>query len=133
MKGLIWLVIIIIVIVGIILLTGNNETPTLDNNLTVPTGTTTPPPTTPPVTSVKEFTVSASPFMFDMKEIRVQKGDTVKITLMNTEGTHDWRVEGYEVGTKVIQGGESDMIEFIADTSGTFEYYCSVGNRRQMG
>ena len=114
-------------------MTGNNETPTLDNNLTVPTGTATPPPATPPVTSVKEFTVSASPFVFDPTEIRVQKGDTVKITLMNTEGTHDWRVEGYEVGTKVIQGGESDMIEFIADTSGTFEYYCSVGNHRQMG
>ena len=29
--------------------------------------------------------------------------------------------------------GQIDEVEFVVDKAGTFEYYCSVGNHRQMG
>jgi plastocyanin len=82
----------------------------------------------------KIFTVTASPFKFDPAEIRVKKGDEVKIIFKNAGGMHDWVVDEFEgAHTKQIKSGETDTITFVADKAGTFEYYCSVGNHRQMG
>ncbi|OGG73106.1 hypothetical protein A3A38_04825 [Candidatus Kaiserbacteria bacterium RIFCSPLOWO2_01_FULL_53_17] len=83
--------------------------------------------------TVKELTVSNAGLTFNPKTLLVKKGDRVKITFKNTGGTHDLRVDGYGVGTKVIQAGQEESFEFIADKAGTFEYYCSVGEHRQMG
>lgn len=83
--------------------------------------------------SVKEFTVSGENFKFTPSTMTVERGDTVRITFNNVGGTHDLRVDGYEVGTKVIQGGTSETFEFVANEAGSFEYYCSVGQHRQMG
>ena len=82
---------------------------------------------------VKEFTVTGSNFSFDPSEIKVKKGDTVKITFKNSGGMHDWVLEEFNVRTKRIQGGEQEVVEFVADKTGTFEYYCSVGSHRAMG
>ena len=93
-------------------------------------------PTDQPVSnSVKEFTIEAKPFEFNPKEIRVKKGNSVKITFVNNEGTHDFMIDGLNVKTKQIPAGQTDTVEFVANTAGTFEYYCSVGNgyHRQQG
>jgi len=82
---------------------------------------------------IKSFTVLGSPFQFDVKEIRVKQGDTVRITFTNTEGFHDWVVDGFNARTKQLQAGQSETITFTADKTGTFEYYCSVGNHRELG
>jgi len=81
----------------------------------------------------KEFMVSGSPFKFSVSEIRVKKGDTVRIVFTNEQGMHDWVVDAFSARTKVLQAGQTETIEFIADKIGTFEYYCSVGNHRQVG
>jgi len=39
----------------------------------------------------------------------------------------------FNARTKQIKAGETETIEFIADKVGSFEYYCSVGQHRQMG
>lgn len=83
--------------------------------------------------SVKEFTVTAKNFSFAPATMAVKKGDTVKITFVNSAGTHNLIVDGYNVGTKTIQGGAQETITFVADKAGTFEYYCSVSTHRQMG
>ena len=85
------------------------------------------------MSDVKEFNVVGTPFEFDLKEIKVSKGDTVRIMFTNGQGTHDWVVDEFNARTKITQTGDTDMIEFVADKTGTFEYYCSVGNHRQMG
>ena len=46
---------------------------------------------------------------------------------------HDWVLDEFNAKTKVIQGGQTDTVEFTASKAGTFEYYCSVGQHRQMG
>jgi len=81
----------------------------------------------------KEFTVEGKPFEFSLKEIRVQKGDFVRVTFTNVNGMHDWRLGGYDIGTAVLNAGDSSSVDFKADKAGTFEFYCSVGNHRQMG
>jgi len=83
--------------------------------------------------SVKEFTVVATPFKFDIAEIKVKKGDKVKVVFKNDKGTHDWVIDEFNIRTKVLEAGQTDTVEFIADKSGSFEYYCSVNNHRQMG
>lgn len=101
----------------------------------MPLSTTTPivTSTTPVAGAVKEFTVNGSNFKFMPAEIRVKQGDTVRITFKNDGGTHDFRLDEFQVATKVIQGGQQETVEFVADTTGQFEYYCGVGQHRQMG
>ena len=84
--------------------------------------------------SVKEFVVEGSSFAFAPKTMTVNKGDTVKITFINKVGFHDFVIDEF-VGarTKQIKAGENEVITFVADKSGTFEYYCSVGTHRQQG
>lgn len=82
---------------------------------------------------VKEFVVVGSPFKFSMNEIRVAEGDKVRIVFKNEKGTHDWKIDEFNAATKVIQTGEEDIVEFVADKAGTFEYYCSVGDHRAKG
>lgn len=77
--------------------------------------------------------MEAKPFSFSQREIRVKKGDTVKIQLTNKEGFHDWVIDEFKARTKQLQAGQSETIEFIADKTGTFEYYCSVGQHRAQG
>ncbi len=83
--------------------------------------------------SVKEFTITGKNFSFDPSSITVKKGDTVKITFKNASGMHDFRIDEFRVATKIITGGKEETVEFTADKSGMFEYYCSVGKHRQMG
>lgn len=89
---------------------------------------------TPSTTSgeTKEFTIVASNYKFTPNEIKVKKGDKVKITLTST-GIHDLAIGGYNLQTKVLNNGETDSIEFTADKAGTFELWCTVGNHKAMG
>lgn len=82
---------------------------------------------------VKTFEIDASAFKFSLKEIKVNKGDKVRIVVTNIGGTHDWVIDEFNARTKQIKDGESDTVEFIASEAGTFEYYCSVGQHRQLG
>jgi nitrosocyanin len=82
---------------------------------------------------VKEFSVDAAPFSFTPSTMTVNKGDTVKITVKNTKGTHDLKIDEFEASTRILNVGENETISFVADKTGTFEYYCSVGNHRAMG
>ncbi len=82
---------------------------------------------------VKTFTVQGSNFAFAPSTITVKKGDKVKIIFENTGGFHDLKIDEFSVATKRIQGEQKEVVEFIADKEGSFEYYCSVGTHRQMG
>jgi len=82
---------------------------------------------------VKEFVVTGTNFEFSLREIRVNEGDVVRIVFNNAGGLHDWSIDEFGVATKTISAGEQDVVEFIASKTGEFEYYCSVGNHRQLG
>jgi plastocyanin len=82
---------------------------------------------------VKEFTVESKGLKFTPNEIRVKVGDTVKITYVNTLGTHDWGIDELNVRTQLISAGEEETVEFVVDQAGTFEFYCSVPGHRGAG
>lgn len=82
---------------------------------------------------VKEFTIRESNFILNPSTITVNKGDTVRITVINDQGTHDLNIGGYNEKTSVISAGNSQVIEFVADQEGTFDMWCGVGNHREKG
>ncbi|MBI2637766.1 MAG: cupredoxin domain-containing protein [Candidatus Sungbacteria bacterium] len=81
----------------------------------------------------KEFTVSGKNFGYSLSTIMVSKGDMVKITFKDEDGFHDLVVDGYNVKTERLNTGGEAVIEFTADKTGSFEYYCSVGQHRENG
>ena len=84
--------------------------------------------------SVKEVEVRSRGMAFTTSEIRVNLGDTVRVTYVNGGGRHDWVIDEFEgARTAVITGGRSETVEFTAHKAGTFEFYCSVPGHRQAG
>ena len=79
------------------------------------------------------FTVTGSNYAMTPKTLTAKKGDTVKITFTNAGGMHDFVIDEFNVRTNRIQGGASQTVTFVADKTGSFQYYCSVGQHRAMG
>ncbi len=85
------------------------------------------------VGTTKTVTVKGGNFFFTPSVIKVKKGDTVKVTFDNVGGTHDFKIDAFKASTKKIGSGATETISFVASKTGSFEYYCSVGNHRGMG
>jgi plastocyanin len=83
--------------------------------------------------ATKTFTITGNNYSYDVKEMKVKNGDTVKVIFKNADGFHDWNLDEFNAHTKKIQAGAEETVTFTADKTGTFEYYCSVGNHRAMG
>jgi plastocyanin len=73
-------------------------------------------------------------------DIHVDEGDTVRITLTSQSGVHDWTLVYVENGseqvwakTPLVSTGQSASVEFVANRTGTFDYFCSVGSHRARG
>ena len=66
-------------------------------------------------------------------DITVKEGDRVHIEFKSTGGFHDWSLDEFDAATQKVSEGESSSVDFIATSTGTFQYYCSVGNHRDQG
>ena len=88
--------------------------------MTIPSVSSTNEPVGTLAPETKTFTVVAENFSFSLKEIKVNKGDTVKIVFQNNEGNHDWIIDEFNAHTKQISAGKTDEIEFVADGNAYF-------------
>jgi cytochrome c oxidase subunit 2 len=77
--------------------------------------------------------VEGGAYYFKPNEIRVKKGETVRIVFTNAGGSHDFVIDELDVKTKVTQTGEKAEVEFTANEAGEYEFYCSVMNHRALG
>lgn len=90
---------------------------------------------TPDVT----FQLTGENFAFYQGEVSnpdlvVQEGDLVRIEYTTTQGMHDWVVDEFDASTEIVMTSDGmTAVEFVADQTGTFEYYCSVGSHRANG
>lgn len=89
-----------------------------------------PPPSTGNVVVVD---ITGKNFTFSKPDIRVKQGDKVRINFTSTSGFHDWKIDEFNAQTKHVSTGQSASVEFVADKTGSFEYYCSVGTHREQG
>lgn len=83
--------------------------------------------------NARVFTIQGVNYGFDVQEIKVKKGDTVTINFESTDGFHDWVVDAFSASTNKVQPGVPTSVTFTADKTGTFEYYSSVGNQKDLG
>jgi heme/copper-type cytochrome/quinol oxidase subunit 2 len=91
-------------------------------------------PTEPLVDSSKTTVeIEAGSFFYDPREIRVKKGTKVEIVLTAKDMMHDFNIDELGVKLPITQAGNTNTLEFVADTVGEFEYYCSVGQHRSLG
>ena len=84
------------------------------------------------------FVLTGQNFKFTMDgvdnpDLRVKVGQRVKIKFSSSQGFHDWVVDEFSAATSRVSAPDSTSVEFIANTAGTFEYYCSVGSHRAEG
>lgn len=82
----------------------------------------------------REIVVSGSEFKFSPASISLTKGETVKITFKNTGSlSHNLVIGELRTATKTIGPGQEDSITVTATKTGTYTFYCEVGNHRQQG
>jgi plastocyanin len=127
------IIIVLILLAGGILLGGSSTTQTNTDSIISPPASDSLATTTAGTAVEKEFTIVAKNFSFNPSTVSVNKGDRLKITVKNVGGFHDLKIDGFGVATKRISDGAEDVVEFTADKTGSFEYYCSVGTHRAMG
>ena len=137
--------VLIVIVAGYLIFSGNSRAPAENTDEPQPSEVTNEQPAleapnTPEIivgaetdATIKTFTVSGKPFSFTPNQIRVKKGDTVKIVFANDGGFHDWVLDEFNARTAQIQSGQTAEVQFVADRTGTFEYYCSVGDHRALG
>ena len=82
---------------------------------------------------VVNVTLEGGNFYFKPNVINAKLGQTVRVTLNSVSMQHDFVIDELGVKTSVLPSGKSETIEFVADTIGEFEFYCSVGNHKQQG
>lgn len=83
---------------------------------------------------VREITVEGDEFSFSPQTISLIAGEKVRLTFRNTGNTsHNLTIEGTDIATKTVSSRGSDVIEFTAPETGTYTFYCSVGNHRALG
>ncbi len=68
--------------------------------------------------NVEEYTVKAFRYGYQPDTLTVKKGDLVKITIENEDGTHGMRLQDFGVE-------DMEYIEFTPDKTGTFTWYCN--------
>ncbi|MDO8520521.1 MAG: cupredoxin domain-containing protein [bacterium] len=88
------------------------------------------------VRTTKEFTMvayfDAQGKWFSLKEMTVKKGDSVRINVTNIKGMHNFNID--ELGIKKdLPLNEKVVVEFTADKTGDFVYYCSMPGHRAGG
>jgi len=83
---------------------------------------------------VREILIEGDEFAFTPSTITVEEGEKIALTFRNV-GTfpHNFMIDELGVKSATIEGGEEDVVEFVADQGGAFAFYCSVGNHRQQG
>ncbi len=117
----------IIVVVGVLILTVNNIQKTQSAQVQ-------PIVTEQPTNeAVKTIEVEAGSYYYKPNIITVKKGGKVKIIMRSVSLVHDFVIDELNVKMPLVKNGDTGTVEFTADKLGTFEYYCSVGQHRQLG
>lgn len=139
--------IFIIGIMGLILLQNQAgpNTPPVTNPNTEVTGSPVASPATSPTASpltaspspeenqMRTINIEAGSFYFSPAEVRVKKGERVKVVMTAADMMHNFMIDELDVNMPLVNFGETGTVEFTVDQVGQFEYYCGVGQHRANG
>ena len=74
---------------------------------------------------VRVIQMKAFQFGFDPNPVVVNEGEKVKLVVTSTDVTHGFSIAEFGVNVQLFPGRPT-IIDFTADKSGTFIFYCSV-------
>lgn len=152
---IIGIIILAVALVGFKFVQAQNQKDTLveTNEVVVESPQATPTTTTPPLAmeaieesnmegsqnpaeiegDVAVISIEGGSFYFKPNEIRVKKGQKVRIEMKSVSMMHDFVIDELNVKMPVTKSGDTGVVEFTADQVGSFEFYCSVGQHRAQG
>jgi len=135
------LAIVVLILLGLsfwYLQSGVVTYPTTTTTMTTETTTQTPATTTlttTPTSTLKEFTVIAKQWQWDITDSSgntfvnqiggINKGDRVRLKIKSIDVTHGFSLPDFNINQQLSPNQEV-TIEFVADKSGTFGFACSV-------
>ena len=83
-----------------------------------------------------EINVTAKKWDFTPNTITLKEGDHVRLFLTSEDVVHGFMLKDYNINVK-IEPGQVTTVDFIANSSGEFQFRCSVlcgeGHRNQTG
>lgn len=79
------------------------------------------------------ITMEAGAFYFKPAVITAKKGQKVKIVFNSKDMVHNFNVDELGVKGPTVKSGDTSTFEFTPEKTGTFEYYCSIGQHRAKG
>lgn len=74
---------------------------------------------------VVEFSMTAKRWDFQPSTIKVNKGDKVRLNIESKDVIHGFSISTFRVNSRLYPG-KTTAVEFIADKTGTFPFFCSV-------
>lgn len=85
--------------------------------------------------SIRDVEVIATEYQFTPSEVRIKKGETVKITFKNNgRMDHNWMVDGLGgASIDTTKAGATNSITLTPSQKGTFTVFCSIGSHRALG
>ena len=78
-----------------------------------------------PESTTKEISIIARKWEFDPAVITVKEGDSVKLDITSEDVTHGIVLSTFGI-REVLKPGKTSTVEFVADTKGTFSFFCSI-------
>ena len=86
---------------------------------------------------VKAFEVAAGRYSFAPDTIEVVVGDVVRLTLRSLDVDHGIAIDAFDVDSRIPEGGDPGVVEFLADRVGEFlmqcPVFCGMGHERMSG
>lgn len=76
-------------------------------------------------TDIQEINITAKQFEFVPSEITVSEGSTVRLSIESVDVDHGFALTAFGVSEN-LQAGETTTVEFVADKTGTYSFFCNV-------
>lgn len=84
----------------------------------------------------RDLTITVRDFRFTPERIDVVQDDLVRLTVRSADIVHSFNIDEYRIAKRIPAGG-SVLVEFRADRTGTFPFYCNLtseaGHDRMRG
>lgn len=132
------IIVVVLLLIGGYLLTKRKSTESVSSEVmgeTQEDATPTPKATSSAVdeTGAQVITVEAGSYYYKPNVIKVKVGQKIKLVMNSVDMAHNFNIDELNVHLPITREGNSNSVVFTADQAGTFEYYCSVANHRQLG
>lgn len=75
--------------------------------------------------ATKSFSMTAQQWDFAPSTITVSEGDTVNLSIKSIDVDHGFAISEFGVNT-TLKAGTTTNVSFVADTAGTYTFFCSV-------